>query len=50
MKEGKSEEDQELQFMLDLYIDTEFDSEEQNKKKQKQMTVILEEGGQQPPL
>ena len=46
MEEGKGEEE----FMLDIYTDTEFDNEEQNKKKRKQMTVILEEGGPQPPL
>ena len=46
MEEGKGEEE----FMLDVYTDTEFDIEEQNKKKRKQMTVILEEGGPQPPL
>ena len=46
MEEGKGEEE----FMLDIYTDTEFDIEEQNKKKRKQMTVILEEGGPQPPL
>ena len=48
LEEGKSEEEEE--FMLDIYTDTEFDNEEQNKKKRKQMTVILEEGGPQPPL
>ena len=47
MEEGKGEEEEE--FMLDIYTDTEFDREDQNKKKRKQMTVILEEGGTQPP-
>ena len=47
MEEGKSEEEE---FMLDIYTDTEFDTKDQNKKKRKQMTVILEEGGAQPPL
>ena len=48
MEEGKGEEEEE--FMLDTHTDTEFDREDQNKKKRKQMTVILEEGGTQPPL
>ena len=48
MEEGKGEGEEE--FMLDIYTDTEFDREDQNKKKRKQMTVILEEGGPQPPL
>ena len=47
MEEGKGEEEEE--FMLDIYTDTEFEVD-QTKKKRKQMTVILEEGGSQPPL
>ena len=47
MEERKGEEED---FMLDIYTDTEFDRDDQNKKKRKQMTVILEEGGAQPPL
>ena len=44
MEESKGEVEEE--FMLDIYTD----NEDQNKKKRKQMTVILEEGGPQPPL
>ena len=48
LEEGKGEaEEQELQFMLDIYTYTEFDSAEQSKKKRKQLCVILEERGQQ---
>ena len=48
MEEGKGEEEEDI--MLDIYTDTVFDTKDQNKKKRKQMTVILEEGGTQPPL
>ena len=50
MEEGKlCEMQEEEEVLLDIYTDTEFDTKDQNKKKRKQMTVILEEGGTQPP-
>ena len=51
LEEGKEcEMEEEEEVLLDIYTDTEFDTKDQNKKKRKQMTVILEEGGAQPPL